>query len=83
MSGYQIPLNVDAYLFATAMQNGATLINNWSVLDAKGTGAATLTIPAGTQPSLAGLTLDHAYVILGGNGQIEHVSNTSRLTLVN
>jgi len=51
------------------------LAGSFGVLDPWGKGSATLALPAGTQPSLAGLTLNHAYAVLDPSTlQLEAVS---------
>jgi len=61
-----LPLNVDAYTFQTF--NGPPIFSNFiGLLDANGTGSATLTIPPNVlSPSLVGLELDHAALTFDG-----------------
>jgi hypothetical protein len=61
-----LPLNVDAYTFQTF--NGPPVFSNFiGLLDANGTGAATLTIaPNVLSPSLVGIELDHAALTFDG-----------------
>ncbi len=39
-------------------------------------------MPAGTLPSLAGLTFHHAALVYDGQGTLQHVTNVAALTLV-
>jgi hypothetical protein len=51
------------------------------VLDASGNAAASMTLPAGTDPSLAGATLHHAFLAAPSMGGAELASNAWPLTL--
>ena len=64
LGGVHVPLNVDPYTqMSLAGANGPLFTNTLGVLDAQGKGSAMLNIPAGTNPSLAGLTLHHSMVV--------------------
>ena len=59
-----IPLVIDAYtLFTLANPTAPPLVGALGFLDGQGTGAASLSLPAGTDPALAGVTLHHAYLL--------------------
>ncbi|MEM7310229.1 MAG: hypothetical protein AAF682_26375 [Planctomycetota bacterium] len=74
----QAPLNPDAY-FALSIQAPAPLFEGTvGLLDAQGKATARVNIAAGTDPSLAGLELHHAYLALGPAGGVELVSNAWR-----
>ena len=61
-----IPLNPDPYFLFTLIHPGMPpLSDSMGILDAGGGALATLSIPPGTDASLAGLTLHHAYIVLG------------------
>lgn len=82
LDGLVVPLNADSYTtFALGSTNqgayGATL----GVLDADGRAGATLAVPAGLSPSLAGTRLDHAYVVLGPALSVVFASAAKPLTL--
>ena len=64
--GFLIPLNPDAYFFATVDQPGAqTIVNPIASLDASGQGVdAKFIVPPGSPASLAGVTLTHAFVVV-------------------
>ena len=61
-----LPLNVGGEYFGYTLNsvNTPPLTNSFSTLDAMGQASAAFTIPAGTDPSLAGLVLHHAFVAL-------------------
>lgn len=61
-----LPLNLDPYfLFTLASPGAPPLAGSLGVLDAQGQGTALLTVPPATSPTLAGLLLHHAYVLVG------------------
>ena len=62
VDGVTVPLNFDAYTaFSIKRANGAVFVNTFGALDGQGKGSAQLKVPGGTDPSLAGLRLHHAY----------------------
>jgi hypothetical protein len=64
-AGVHVPLNPDFWsLFTLSAPNTAVLAGTFGVLDARGRGGATITLPALHAPELAGLTLAHAAVLL-------------------
>lgn len=75
--GIVLPLNFDAYFNFTLTKPFAGIYNSFvGQLNILGGGLAALTLPPGVDPSLAGLTLDHAYLAsttLGGT--VEFASN--------
>ena len=76
-----LPLNPDAYLtFTLTSPNTPPLGNSLGLLDAFGEAAASFTIPPGSSPALAGLTLHHAYVVFGP--MVVFASNPVPLRLV-
>ena len=61
----QIPLNLDAYtLYSISHAGSPPLLGTFGVLDASGAASASILIPLGSNPSLAGVKLHHAYVTL-------------------
>ncbi len=83
-SGVSVPLNPDVYFLYTLNHPGIPpLASSFGVLDAWGKGSASFAIPAGTQPSLAGLTLHHAYAVLDPTTlQLDAVSPAVPVALV-
>jgi hypothetical protein len=81
--GFLIPLNPDPYFLMTVATPGTgTFTNNLGVLDASGAATVTFTLPAASDPSLAGLGLDHAFVVYDPfTAALQHVSNSTRLLL--
>ena len=83
--GLVLPLVPDGYTQLLLKAAGAGLVNPFvGVLDAEGAALATFSLPSGSDPSLAGLVLHHAFVALGlaGSGGIGLASNAARLSLV-
>ena len=81
---YVVPLVPDAYFqFTLSNPNQPPLSGSLAVLGAGGVGTATVTLPAGASPSLAGITAWHAFVALElGSLALTGVSNPVSLTLV-
>lgn len=76
-----LPLTPDAYTSFTLDQpNSPPLTDSFGLLDAHGVAVATFVLPSGSSPGLAGLTLHHAGLALGGSNIA--VSNPFRLRLV-
>ena len=72
LGGLVIPLNFDLRYFlltATAPQQ-TSLVNPIGVLDGEGRAEAGFVLPAGAPPALAGLGLDHAFIVLDGQGVV-------------
>jgi hypothetical protein len=63
-AGFDVPLNLDAYFLHTLAQPGFPLTQPIGVFDAFGRAHASFALPAGFEPTLAGLTLHHAYAVL-------------------
>ena len=62
--GHAIPLNVDLYTVMTLTSPAKGIVSgSLGVLDACGRGGATLELPPGAFPSLAGTELHHAYLL--------------------
>jgi len=62
---FVLPLNPDAYfLLSINSANLPPFSSTFALLDATGLGIASLTIPAGAAPGLAGTTAHHAFVAL-------------------
>lgn len=57
-----LPLNFDEYTLIT-LTNPTVITDGVGFLGTAGQGQATLTVPAGTNPGLAGLTVHHAFLL--------------------
>ena len=83
--GHTLPLNFDSYLLWTVGHpNTPPLTSSLGILPPTGIGSAAFTVPPATDPSFAGVTLNHAYVVwsLQGDATVKVVSNPVPLTLV-
>lgn len=83
LGGLVLPLNTpDPYFdFSLASPNSALLADSFGTLNATAAAVATLNVPGGLSPALAGLELDHAYVLLGPALDVVFASNAARVTL--
>ena len=82
VGGVTLPLNWDGYLAHTlAYPNTAPLSASLGVLDGSGRAQAAFSLPAGSPGVLAGLGLQHAY-LLGNAARITFASNPVPLNLV-
>lgn len=62
-AGVILPLNSDPLFWFTVNKPFASIFGGFlSVLDVNGEGSATLTLPPGLPPTLAGVTIHHAYL---------------------
>jgi hypothetical protein len=79
-----LPLAFDGYFsFTVANANSTLLQSTFGLLDAAGTATATIQLPAGSSPGLAGFVGNHAYVTLDPLYLIPtSVSNPVALSLV-
>lgn len=80
-----LPLNFDAYTQLLLTSPNSIVSNSVSNLDSVGASSATLTIPAGSNPAAAGLTMHHAYLvidILPGFLGVGEISNPVAVDLV-
>jgi hypothetical protein len=85
VTGLVLPLNFDPYFELLYVTSGAGIVAPFfGFLDAYGNATATVTVPAGTNPSLVGLRLDHAYLTIDlfGTGRMGLASNPVPLELV-
>ena len=72
--GFHVPLNLDSWFnLALAAANTAVYTNTLGFLDAQGRATASFNMPAG-YPSFAGATINHAFGVIDGAGNITHVS---------
>ena len=81
---FQVPLNTDVYFAHTLTSpNAPPLSGQFGVLDANGIGLTRFTLPAGTQPALAGTVVDHAAFVIdsGPIPLLTVVTNPVALTL--
>ncbi len=74
--GLEIPLNLDPYLLHTVNHpNSPPLATSLGVLDPWGKASASFSLPPGSDLSLAGLVVNHAYLVLDATThQLESVS---------
>lgn len=81
--GALLPITPDDYFFSTLVPSSASpLERSLGTLDPAGLGRARVRVTAGTDPSLAGLTLYHAFAVLDvAPVTILHVSNAVSLRL--
>jgi len=78
-NGTHLPLNPSAYLnFTVSHPNSAVLSNSLGTLDASGQATAFFILPH-VPPSVAGLVIHHAYVLLQ---PVDFASNAVEVTLV-
>jgi hypothetical protein len=85
LDGLEVPLVLDAYTWFTAQKpNLAPLVETLGQLDPLGRAQAALQLPPATSPSLAGVTLHHAFVVLDwfGTWTFMHASNAMPVSLV-
>lgn len=83
VDGVTLPLNVDSYLLLSLSSAGSGLFQGTlGFLDATGSASASLQLPAGSDPSLAGLTLHHAGLVLDLASGAQAVLATNAESLV-
>jgi hypothetical protein len=84
--GSNVPLNLDAYLMFTLLNpNTPPLVGGGGALDSKGGAVATFSLPQLSDPSLAGVTVNHAGFsldLVGGAFVLPEVTNPVSVTLV-
>jgi hypothetical protein len=82
--GQQVPLNLDFYTLLTLNGPGALLTGNFGTLDGSGTAQAAFTLPAASDPTLAGLPVFHACAVLDPLSLLNvlEVSNSTHCDLV-
>ena len=80
--GVRVPLVRDAW-FELSVSGGTPNLwtRNVGELDARGQAVAWFRLPPLDEPSLVGLELNHALLVLGAKGDVAHVSNTTSLVL--
>ena len=81
---FKIPLNPDPYFNLTLNRpNLPPLATTFGALDGAGTGSASLNIPAGAYPALAGVVTHHAFGVLSPAGlAMREVSNAAAFSFV-
>ena len=81
--GVLLPLNFDIFFNLTLTKPNLAAFGNYrGMLDAAGQAQATFTLPALMDPSLVGVTINHAYLAGSTFGVPEFASNAVPLTLV-
>jgi hypothetical protein len=84
-NGKIVPVNEDAYFhFTVESPNTPPLFSSMGVLDAAGRATASFSLPPNSDPSLAGKTVHHAFVVHGPGGlrDVPFVSNPVAVKLV-
>ena len=84
--GTLVPLNYDAYTQLTlALPNQPPLSSSFGLLDGQGAALSAFGLPAGASPTLVGLTLDHAVLVidLTAPQPVVLASNPVRVSLTN
>lgn len=82
IDGLLMPLNYDAFTAYTVNNpGGAPYSGKMGFLDGFGLGSTTITVTPGSFPSLAGLTMNHAYIVHNGLNVVM-TSNAEPLTLL-
>jgi hypothetical protein len=77
-----VALNPDAWFdFTLQFPNVPPLANTLGVLDAAGSATATLTVPTGLPPSLAGVVVNHVVGVVTPGGIVVGISQPTSLTL--
>ena len=84
VDGQVLPLNFDGYTaLGLLAPNVPPLASSLGVLDAQGRGLAGFTLFPGYPPSVVGLALHHAYVVLDpATAEVRLASNAARLDVV-
>jgi hypothetical protein len=66
IDSFVLPLNVDQYfLYTLNNPNLPPLNNSFTVLDGQGKSQAFFILPSGANPNLVGVTVNHAYAVIG------------------
>jgi len=79
--GVHVPLNPDGWLQASlAAANGPVYPSSLGVLDGAGNGTAALVLPPLNDPTLVGVKMFHAYVVIGSAGNLRMASNAVVMT---
>ncbi len=79
---YNLPLTLDVYFTITLTSPTPELSGSIGILNVNGQATATFSLPSSSNPALAGLTLEHAYLVLDGLGGVHVVSGPAALLLV-
>jgi hypothetical protein len=81
--GVVLPLNFDVYTNLTLTKPGLGIFGNFrSTLDGAGHAVATFSLPALMDPSLVGVTINHAYLAAAVLGDVDFASNAVPVLLV-
>lgn len=82
-NGVILPLNFDSFvLWGINHPNSAPYSKSFGFLDANGHARARITVPAGSLPSLVGLTFNHAALSISLQGAPTAATNPAPLTLL-
>ena len=83
IDGLTLDLVFDSLLVYTLTNpNMAPYAGTFGALDSFGMGSASVTIPAGFMPGLAGAAIHHAFIVIGGTGTVTLTSNPVSLNLL-
>ncbi|TAJ24910.1 MAG: hypothetical protein EPO68_00715 [Planctomycetota bacterium] len=83
VDGVHVPLVLDGYLLGLLASPNSLIVGAVGLLDPHGYAAASMTVPAGADPALAGLVVNHAWVGLDlALGQVVVASNPFALALL-
>ncbi|MCA8974928.1 MAG: metallophosphoesterase family protein [Planctomycetes bacterium] len=78
-----VPLNADLWLaMSVQLANTSHYPNSFGQLDANGEATSALVLGPVNDPSLIGTAVHHAFIVLGNNLGVDHVSNTVKLTFL-
>jgi hypothetical protein len=83
VDGVVLPLALDSYLLLTLSQPAGLFLGTFGFLDAQGAASASIQVPPGADPGLAGVVLHHAGLVvdLAGSGQASWATNAVPLEL--
>lgn len=82
IDGVHVPLNPDSWMeLSVALANSPFYPNSFGFLDANGSATAAFVLPPMNDPTLVGLVVHHAFLVLGSQG-IAMASNAVKLTLL-
>ncbi|MDF1799865.1 MAG: hypothetical protein P1V81_11865 [Planctomycetota bacterium] len=83
VDGLTLPLTFDAYTVLSLNRPSPPFVGFLGILDSVGRGEAKLLVPPSTDPSLAGIVLSHAYLVLDlVAGKAVFASNAEQVQLI-
>lgn len=76
-----LPLNFDSYMYLMlTLPNQVPFSNSFGFLDGQGKASASFVAGPGLPTAVAGLTANHAFVVIDGFGSVTYASNYTGLT---